>query len=227
MALIYVLEEHNPWQGDSPVTEVLTKLEANPFVTYQEMDLNNTLKLQPYERKKALATLKRGKEPTVELSAKAPFSFKGSVSRGDWRNTVLLRMANSQLKKIELPVLFNYLKELAELFPQFLFAEIKTDLQIADYYSEIELEWLPDCFGNFLSWYHLLSPLAYTPYYTRKELLEAPVHCVRELENGWIELISYADPLSYDKAETRKQLVEITEYFNAHRHDRVKAPATV
>jgi hypothetical protein len=227
MALIYVLEEHNPWQGDSPVTEVLTKLEANPFVTFQEMDLNNALKLQPYDRKKALVTLKRGKEPSVELSAKEPFSFKGSINRGDWRNTVLLRMANSQLKKVELPILFNYLKEIAELFPKFLFAEIKPDMQIADYYNENDLEWLPACFGNFLNWYHLLSPLAYAPYYTREELLAVPAHRVRELDNGWIEIISYADPLSYDQPQTRERIIEMTGYLNAHRLDRKKVAAGV
>lgn len=220
MPQIYVLEEDNPWQGESPLGELLTKLEANPFVEFEQMELNfDDTKIQPYDRKKALTTLKRGKQPSVELRATKPFRAEAAISRGDWRNTVLWSMGNRQWPQVNTNYWFGYIYELAALFPKFLMAEIKFRSDGAALYQHYNLSYVPTCFGDTVDWYHLISPAGYEPYYTRAELLAAPAHCVRELDNGWIEIISYADPLAYDQPVARERIVAMTEYLNALRHD--------
>ncbi|HEX9413457.1 MAG TPA: hypothetical protein VF916_08115, partial [Ktedonobacterales bacterium] len=79
---------------------------------------------------------------------------------------------------------------------------------------------LPNLLGRNLQWYYLLAPQAYTSTYTREALLNATAYMVREDERGWIELLSYEDPLSYSEPTTEQHIVELTRYLDAHRGDR-------
>jgi|GEM_PF-3325511 len=57
------------------------------------------------------------------------------------------------------------------------------------------------------------------PVNSREEMLNILAHQVREWDSGWIEVISYPDPLAYDQPDSRAKIVEITNYLNAIRHN--------
>ncbi len=225
MVEVFIIEEDNPWKSDSPAPLILEILEANPFVNFNEMAFNYSEKWVAYNQQKALANLKKGDEPALALRTETPYFFEGSINRGGWRNTVRLAMANSTLEQIDLSLLKNYVSKVATLFPRFKWAEVKTDYKIKEFYQAQDLVAVPDCLGNYLNWYHLISPLGYEPYFSRAELLNIPAHQVRELENGWIEIMSYSDPLAYDQPEARARIVEITNYLNTNRHDWQPTPS--
>jgi hypothetical protein len=121
----------------------------------------------------------------------------------------------------------KYAGEVATLLPNFTRVQIYTDYKLNEYYESQNLPWLPECFGNLVGWYYLISPLGYSPYFSPEEMLNIPAHQVRELENGWIEVISYPDPLAYDQPEARTGIITITNYLNAHRKDWQKAAIRV
>jgi hypothetical protein len=227
MADIIIQEKAHKWEGKEVAYSLLQNLEQNLYVKFAKMSFGGELKSQAYKFDKALKHLMGDTTSSVKLTAETPFRFRGSIARGKVHNTVVLGMANPTLSNLDLEQLLTYIRSFAKLLPNFYRAELVTDYKINEYYAEQNLKWLPECFGNFLSWYHLLSPLAYEPYYTREELLGVPAHCVRELDNGWIEIISYADPLSYDQPQTRERIIEMTGYLNAHRLDRKKVAASV
>jgi hypothetical protein len=151
----------------------------------------------------------------------------GSISKNDHRNVIILGLQNDQLTDFRIEQLKQYLQKMAKLLPNFTRAEIQVDYALNKFYEENDLRWLPDCFSHFVDYYHLISPKAYKSYYTKEDLLLVPAHSVKELENGWIEIISYADPLSYDQPQTRERIIEMTGYLNAHRLDRKKVAAGV
>jgi hypothetical protein len=227
MADIGIIEEYNHWQGASPADEILNLLEHNPYGEFKQMELNYANKTQPYNRNKALATLKKGEEPSVELSMVEPFKLSAAITRGNWRNTVTLFLAHKVLAQLNQAELFEYVRQIVACFPKFYMANISTHLKVNEFYSQNKLKSAPPCFNNFVNWYQLISPLAYSPYFTREELLNLPAHSARELDNGNIEIIAYPDPLSYDQPEVRERIVLITEYLNAHRHDWQKQTSLV
>ena len=239
MARLYVVEENNNWSASKKeeVTKIavpiLDKLEHNPFVRLDHMNLSSSSVTstsvavarrnqipQLYDQAKALVALKKNEQGWAELMGEQPFPLKATLSRGDWRNTVMLMVANKRLTEIDQPVLFTYLAEVAALFPKFKLVDVQVDGKIAEFYEERDLSFLPDCFSMFLSWYYLISPLAYEPYLTREEMLLIPAHRVQEVgDAGWIELVMYEDPLSYGSPQTRECIVELTNYINERRHD--------
>ncbi len=227
MATVSILEKNNRWQDDNPAAAILTKLEENPFASFAEMEFNYSQNWQPYDRVKALAALKKGKEPSLTLRTQTLIHWRGAIAKGDSRNTLTLGLTNQTLGELDLPRLIDYTLELAKLMPKFERAEISAEAKPGDFYKLEQLKWLPECFNSFLKWYHLINPLGYEPYFSREEMLNIPAHQVRELENGWIEIISYPDPLAYNQPEARAKVIEITNYLNAHRRDWQKAAAQV
>jgi hypothetical protein len=227
VADIIIQEKTNLWTGKEPAYTLLKSLEQNPYGKFDKMSFGGNLKSYNYQFDKALKHLMAETTNSVRLTTETPFRFRGSIARGKVHNTVVLGMANPTFNSLNLEQLLSYTRSLAKLLPNFYRAEIVTDYQLNEYYTEQKLEWLPECFNDFLSWYHLMSPLAYEPYYRREELLAVPAHQVRELDNGWIEIINYADPLSYDQTETRGRIIAITNYLNAYRLDRKKVVAEV
>ena len=229
MAHLYVIEENRPWELSSskvsPAAELLTKLETNPFVHFDKMKLDSASRTKPaeyqaYNYAKALANLVRHQDGSVALHAEQSVPLKATLNRGEWRNTVMLATANKNLSKLGHSQISSYLVELAALFPHFGFAEVQTDGEIAEFYDENDLNFVPPCFGDFLSWYHLISPLAYEPYLSREEMLSIPAYRVQEVgDAGWIELVMYEDPLSYASPQTRECIIELTNYINERRHD--------
>jgi hypothetical protein len=227
LAHFYLIEENNTWQGDNPAKELLEKLEINPFVRFEEMELNYQPKKQPYNRGKALSILKKGKEASVELSSSEPYKVRATITRGDWRNSVMLAFPNKHLRELDLNELRNYIADTAPLFPKFTMASSQLDSKIQEFYFSHKLRSVPSSFGDYVGWYSLISPTGYAPYFTREEILAVPSHSARELDNGNIEIIAYADPLSYDQPEVRERIILITEYLNAHRHDWQKQSSLV
>ena len=219
MAELIIQEKGNSWQGTETAQLLLEKLEANPFVSFQTMRFDGAIESQPYIFNKALQHLERGKSPSVRLEAETPWRFRGSIARGEVHNTLVLGTANPNLARIGVDILLAYGQELAALLPVFSYSRLTTNGKPNEFYSQEKLAWLPVCFGNFLGWYHLISPLGYEPYFSRKKMLNIPAHQVRELENGWVEIISYPDPLVYDQPEARAKIIEITKYLNTLSHD--------
>jgi hypothetical protein len=223
-----VIEDRNDnWQENNPTEKLLEVLENNPFAPFRQVWFNGVLEAQNYDRKKALNHLNKSKTNSIRLETDEPFKLRASISRNPKRNVIVVGMGNKVLRELNIETLIEYGKTIANLLPHFHNLQIQVDTNLNEFYEEQDLEWLPDCFGNFLDFYHLMSPQAYEPYFTQSVLLTIPAHCVKELDHGWIEIISYADPLSYDQPQTRERIIEMTGYLNAHRLDRKKVAASV
>jgi hypothetical protein len=227
MAELVIEDGNDDWQQNNLVERILEALENNPLAPFRRVWFNGVLEPQSYDRKKALNHLNKGKTNSIRLETDEPFKLRASISRNPKRNVIVLGMGNKVLRELNVETLIEYGKTIANLLPHFHNLQIQTDVNLNEFYEEADLEWLPDCFGNFLDFYHLMSPVAYEPYYSCAELLAVPAHHVRELENVWIEIITYREPLSYDQPEIRKQIIKMTEYLNTHRLDRKQIVATV
>jgi hypothetical protein len=235
MASLTVVQEANKWHGEGPTEKIVIKLEKNPFGVFRFMELDahsNTVpqgtSKQAYNRKKVLNHLKSFKDPFAifETAQDAPLKLGGSIAINNWKSSAELGMPNKKLVELRLEAKFiNYAQELAALFPNFDRASIAVNSQMNEFYFQHNLDWLPNCFDNFLDWYHLLSPAAYEPYFEADELLEAPFYQAREVQIGnviCIEIISFENPLGFtqEPEETAARVIEINKYINAHRRDR-------
>ena len=87
-----------------------------------------------------------------------------------------------------------------------------------DFYVARGLDFLPDCFGSYIGWHHLMSPLGYRDNFDAEVLRTLPAHEVRELPGEWFAITSYPDPYSFADEATRRKIVELTEHLN----DRLK-----
>ena len=218
--LISLTEMNHSWQGESsPLSVILTKLEQNPFAPFEQMELDD--EQLPYDRQEALRVLGRGQSPSAEFLAKRPFSLTSRINRSPNINSLRLEPDTNYLAQLNPPVIINYSVQLADLLPNFGRCRISVS-SLVSVPAVSSLPALPDCFALAIGWYHLISSRSYELYYSQQDLLNAPAYKVQKLDNGWVEMYVYPNPLDYDKPENLQRLTETANYLNACRRDKDK-----
>lgn len=213
-------EQSGPWSAASPIEGILTALENNPFSSPQQMDLNRARNWQPYDRDHATRMLLRGRTPSVALITESPHALGLAISRVIDSDIIVMTMDDAYVTSTGPQAVVTFTQQVAEALPRFIWAHADCDPNPGRFSETHHLPRAPLCFNLGIDWYHLISPLGYAPYYTVADLLGVPALQVRQLENGWIEVLSYADPLAYDRPENRQRTVEMTAYLDQHRRDR-------
>jgi hypothetical protein len=220
MFYFYVQEYGNEWVGDEPLKDLLELMESSPFGSFAEMEFNSSLQWKAYDREKALRTLSQGKKVSVGFRCgSSPFA-EASISRNPTQNTLTFNFAPEYLQTLDLAGLLDFIRKIANLFPRFGSASLDGFRKRSSVPALDQLRDLPISFGLVVTFYKLLSAAVYEEYFKKEDLLNAPFQHVAELENGWLELIAYSDPLAYNTPETQEKIVEITRYLNNCRFDK-------
>jgi hypothetical protein len=95
------------------------------------------------------------------------------------------------------------------------------DFDVSSFYRQdfhSELPYPSGAFGD-LGWLHLAKPLAYEPFFTRDDLLNAPAHEVLEWDDGTIQIMTYKDFLPYNRPEALEAIRRLSLYLNEKRLD--------
>lgn len=200
------------------VSEVLTLLERNPYASFVEMDINQLDKWRPFDRARALETLGRGREPSLGLRTDTVPATYASLAAGQGVLAATLSPADTDVQGTPArQTLLAFIREMATALPLFYIAYADANYNRGAFREAQNLPEIGDPFGSCLQWYYLLSPRCYSEHYTREALLGAPAWSVQEWDNGWIELISFEDPLSYATPKSQQRIIEMTRYLDSHR----------
>lgn len=218
---LYASEKNNSWEmlPENPADEVLRMLENNPFacLTDQIADVQyNHVRL---DRAKILAELTRplGDEDliSVRMSADDPMAVEAIISRSDSDNNITLMMNAEDLSKLgKLESVTSYMQEWRFVLPAFFSSSASADDRENDFfYDELALPLVPECIGNTVGWYHVLSPLGYQDYFKREDLINAPAYKVEELTDKTICLMTYPHPLEFASEESTERISKLTKYL--------------
>lgn len=217
----YVQYPPETWTGAGAVVldSIFSALDRNPFHPFEEMRFNDRDEWLPYDRAQALAYLKRGSRTVGHYRMRHPFSVQGGIAQFGDLNSVTFSLSEHYLDDRGIQAAGAFLLHLVAPLAHPRWGWCKVDrhvTHIADFYADRKLRTLPECFGAYLGWRHVLSPAGYAPYFERDTLLQTPAWRVHEDEQGLIELVMYADPLSYNTAQTQQHIIDITTYLNTH-----------
>lgn len=200
------------------IQQLIATLVANPFAPILEMDLGRFEAWGPLNEE--LAAYYMGNPgPLIEIGLRSslrnalPLVFV-NLQRADERKGMLIHIRENLMTVNIDQTLLPFIRKLPSFLSQTSRIIAETDtLNIRNMYQSHQLSELPPCFGFFLAWYTLLSPTAYSPFYTKEALLAAPAYVVRELPGEYVEIIAYADPSHSTTAEAEQQLVTLTRYL--------------
>ena len=220
---LYAQETNNPWGLDARETaeRILSLFEDNPFTPFAEVDLKITLKFEPYDRRRVLSELAGNPEAVMAARASRPFYLDGGLSRHPIQNGVRIGGDPEYLRREgALAAAAEYVKRWRHALPAFDQAGLSADdRENVFFFDDLNLEPLPDCFGNFLGWYHVISPRGYAQSFDAETLRHTPAHNVEELPDGSFAITSYPDPLDFAGEDSTRLIVEITNYLNERRKD--------
>jgi hypothetical protein len=221
--ILYAQEWNNPWGSGARETaeRVLGHFEQNPFAPFAEADLKGVLKFEPYDHRRVLEEFARNPEAGVGARTSSPFYLEGSFTRHDLKNGVSFAGDPEYLRRGgALADATEYVKRWRHALPAFDQAGLSADdRENVFFFDELNLEPLPDCFGNFLGWYHVISPRGYAPSFDAETLRRTPAHGVEELPDGSFAITTYPDPLDFAGEDSTRRIVEITNYLNERRKD--------
>jgi hypothetical protein len=216
---IILQELDNPWTGESPLQEIISLIDQNSFVNFQEMEFDVTLNWVPYDIKKAIQTLKRRKKVSTEFRTQEPFPFSFTLSKNPLQNTITLDIHENFLKEVGIEPVTKIIIQLAKCFPRFHWGVASVDDDISEFYDSQDLPHVPECFKYFVSWLHIVSPLGYEKYFNREDFLGVPAYEVLEWDNGIIQIMTFENPLAFGIAENRQRVIDVTHYLNERRKD--------
>lgn len=221
--ILYAQEEANPWGAGARETaeRVLGLFEENPFAPFAEADLKLALKFEPYDHGRVLDELARNPEAGIAVRSTSPFYLDGGLSRHAVQNGVSFGGDPEYLRRDgATAAATEYLRRWRQTLPAFDRAALSADdRENVFFFDELELEPLPDCFGNFLGWHHVISPRGYARSFDAETLRRTPAHKVEELPDGAFAITAYPDPLDFAAEDSTRRIVEITKYLNERRKD--------
>ncbi len=207
----------------------LDLLERNPVAPLTEMDFNLLDRWRPYDHAQALRILSHGSRPCVQLRDAAATEGPGAAVGAPCTISTMTR-ASDDIVEVSLRIdpralspdwiagaLFPYMRQITDLLPHFHHAYARADAFVGERRRALGLPELPKSLDYSVDWYYLLTPAQYERDYTRETLLAAPAVSVREPKPGWVELICYEDPLSFEQPATLQRIVELTRYLDTHR----------
>jgi hypothetical protein len=179
------------------------------------------LKYEPYDRRRVLEELTRNPEAGIVARASSPFYLDGGLSRHPIQNSIRVGGDPEYLRREgALAAAAEYMKRWRQALPAFGQSGLSADdRENVFFFDDLNLEPLPDCFGNFLGWYHVISPRGYAPSFDAETLRRTPAHKVEELPDGSFAITSYPDPLDFAAEDSTRRIVEITNYLNERRKD--------
>jgi hypothetical protein len=218
----FIEERGHPWTQDGGRTAhaALTLFETNPFAAPTEMKSDDESGWQAYDRAHAARVLTSAACVAVAFRADSPFAPEGSISCHPAHNIIRLSVDDGALASPEAAErAAEFVARWRSALPRFCWGEANADREIERFYAERNLPWLPECFGSYLGWYRVLSPLGYAPYFTAESLRTAPAYRVEELPGDVFAIMTYADPLAFDSPEAREYVVAVTRALDERRLD--------
>jgi hypothetical protein len=220
---LYAVERNNAWgrEAASIGEQVLELLEDNPLAEFYQAEFDFDDVWEPYDRDKVVSFLAENGEAAVSLRGSTPFLIMGSIALDYSQNAVGLGFSYEYLTDerllSELPA---YLSRWRGVLPAFAWGGINADDRENEYFfDKLAMLPVPDCFGNTLGWYQVVSPRGYGKYYKPEDLRHAPAYRVEKFGDGSFALMTYAHPLEFATEENTRRLVELTNYL----YDRWKA----
>lgn len=196
-----------------PLVELI---EANPFARYEWMtvDLDKHGADEPYRRDALLKRLKRAQWNCLLYSHGDTVVELGLTQRRRGTNIALTVNDRSLMKEWQRFVAYG--EALMRTLPKVSSAHIEdADADVPGLYQALDLEAPPGCFSGYLRWRHYLGPDYFGLFLSADDLLAAPAHQVRQLDDGVVAMTSYASPLEWNGAEARDRLRKLTDYLNA------------
>jgi hypothetical protein len=221
--MFYAEEEKNPWEAAAvnPAPAVLRQFEDNPFGSFDEMFFEQTLRWEPYDRQRLLDYLSQDSEAGIGARGLQPLYREGSLSRHPTANGITLTVNPGYASSPDnLARGLSYLQRWRHVLPGFTKGGATADRRPSEFFLNQGLEPLPPCFGSYLSWYTLLDPRGYAPYFEPEDLRAAPAERVEEFPDGAFAITAYPDPFDFESAEAHRRIVEITHYLSERRKDR-------
>jgi len=209
------------WYGIHPVREAIEILEQNPFAPFDTLRIDRTLTDIPYSTEAALQEMQVGREASCGMLASTPFPLLASIYREPNGNVVQCNPDNRYVATVPPESIRNFSIKIAAFLTglQFICADPDTEHTVYEKNNLIEM---PSQMGAFLGWYNVITPAAYSLYYTREAMLQIPTYQVREMNNGWIEIINYPHPLDFTKPDAVQNIVAASTYLRQNRQVRAQ-----
>ncbi|MEM8637572.1 MAG: hypothetical protein AAGG51_01955 [Cyanobacteria bacterium P01_G01_bin.54] len=213
------------WNKETPHEEILSCIEKykfGDFSTFTHINKKGNQKTEEYSRKAVLQKLKRHKNPHIFIQDGDSYETFSTLSSTERSSIIQLVSKRKYLKKSGVQVsqatnqAISFVSELSSILKNFNVASISGEFpsNLADFYNDNDIRWVPNCFDNFLTWMHFLHPSYYTKYLTREDILKMPAQEIQEWENGIIQVQMFDHPFNYDAPENRQIIVEASEYLN-------------
>lgn len=214
----YIQEINTPPMEDAVVDMMLELAATNMFGAFKEMDIERKNKWKLIDYNAAKKHIYQKQETSVVLRSINPLGMSFSITKSKYYNTINLNLLPEHFQNRSYEDLFDFMYKTGCVFNMFNRANATADLfEINDFYFNNNLNYLPDCFGNMLSWFTLLSPATYSKYYKRTDLLAAPAYKIYEYEDGWLGIRAYDNPIAFTSQETAEQIVRLNDYLNKYR----------
>jgi hypothetical protein len=218
----FIEERGHPWTQDGGRTAhaALTLFETNPFAAPTEMKIDDEAGWEAYDRARAARILTSAAVVAVAFRADSAHALEGSISCHPAHNIIKLSVDDGALASPEAAErAVEFVARWRSALPRFCWGEANADREIGRFYAERNLPWLPECFGAYLGWHRVLSPLGYAPYFTAENLRAVPAFRVAELPGEAFAITAYPDPLGYASSEAREYVVAVTRALDERRLD--------
>ena len=159
MATIGLQEfEGSTWSEPGFVERLLDKVVTNPFGVPQTMSFDGVTNWKAYNAKQVLTLFRKPGDNMVALEIEKPLTATAFITKNAVLNSVVLRTANKNLVEAGTEEVLAYVRSLAGLLPKCRRGEISVQNKMREFYAEHNLKRLPECFADFVHWYHLISP---------------------------------------------------------------------
>lgn len=217
MLTCYALEKENQWGSRTGLflSAALKIMEENPFANFSQMDIGASLQVEPYQRDKLLNELNEGKAEMVTLETQAPFPLNGSIVLSEAYNLLQVKADEKYFQnRNNITSVVGLLERMRKALPHFCWGCVDAYADILEFYRENQLPSLPECFGYQLSWFHIISPAGFSPYYEYQDLLKIPAHKIAALPQDNIAITVYENAFDYKNAAAQQQIIEVTRYLN-------------
>lgn len=205
-----------PWTDDTPIRTLLAVMLENPWAPLRDMSFGSSLKWDPFVEGDVIHRLSGAITDSVGFRSDERHLVEASIARNPHQNTARFELFPEVYRDSDGAAVRQTLARMIECLPSFTRAWSSADEDVSFFYAREGLDPIPDCFGEFVLWLHVISPRGYEPFYDRETLLAAPAHEVTEDGRGNIWIISYPDPYGFADSGVPERIVELNHYWQRH-----------
>jgi hypothetical protein len=218
----FIIDGRNIAIDDKKMSFIVDKILTQPFGTYTKMSLettdsndslvsfNESLFRSVFSDTTCLHAFAGGMPGEISFD----FKLKGSIHITSESRYIKFLIDRDDFVKINGPEKIYYMfLSIAKQFSQLTNANLQV-VESEKFYEKTEMRVIKGPHrSRYLDWIHILGPSAYSPAYTKEELLNAPAYRVEEWENDVVFMMCYEKPFEYDLPENIERVRAITDYL--------------